>query len=557
MVWTLLAMLALVVTGGFISYYGDLQGRRWGKKRVSWFGMRPKHTAILITSLTGAGIALLTVGVVMIVSPQVRSVVLHGEAVINDSRRAIEQASRKVDAAQIDLKVKTAQLATTEQKLQDYNKQVALANADNARLHGTNLDLEKTNRGLSQGNMELQKQRAALQRSIDAGRKQLAVQKKEIGVQKKEIANAAIINSDLARQNTDYSRQNSELARDNSRLLDTNGMLKTDNANLTMLSKAADKAYNDSLDNMNRLQDQYKDVEYKYNDLKDTFASLKGQIGDLKEQRDDLKTVLTGERGNFVREYIALRQTRYNLRADTELARRTLDAHLSPKAARAEVMALLKDASDRAKRYGAAVGDNDRAVVIVSKRVVTPASVQMADESASVNALVETIAGSNTPVVVVARTINNSAANEQVLMEITPYTSSTIFSPGAVVATRTIDARLPIDKLVESVIVFLKADVRGSALKAGLIPQVSPDTGEQEVGTIDTPELVTLLDRIRRMGGSIQLAAVANEPITSADLLTFGQSKGGAKPHNLRIDLKRVNTAQGNAAPAHGEPAAR
>ena len=57
---------------------------------------------------------------------------------------------------------------------------------------------------------------------------------------------------------------------------------------------------------------------------------------------------------------------------------------------------------------------------------------------------------------------------------------------------------------------------------------------------IDTPEMVTLLDRIRRTGGAVQLTAVANETITSADLLTFGQSRGGAKPHNLRFDLKRV-----------------
>src|SRR6266536_3356716 len=42
---------------------------------------------------------------------------------------------------------------------------------------------------------------------------------------------------------------------------------------------------------------------------------------------------------------------------------------------------------------------------------------------------------------------------------------------------------------------------------------------------IDTVELVTLIDRIRRTGGSVQLAAVANGTITSADLLTFGQTK--------------------------------
>ena len=77
MFWTLAILLLLVVTGGFISYYGDLQGRRWGKRRVSWFGMRPKHTAILITSITGSVIALLTVGAVMLAAPNVANVILH------------------------------------------------------------------------------------------------------------------------------------------------------------------------------------------------------------------------------------------------------------------------------------------------------------------------------------------------------------------------------------------------------------------------------------------------------------------------------------------------
>jgi hypothetical protein len=171
----------------------------------------------------------------------------------------------------------------------------------------------------------------------------------------------------------------------------------------------------------------------------------------------------------------------------------------------------------------------------------------MTDESASVNALVDAVTGSSTPVVVVARTLNNTAANEQVLMEITPYMSTKVFDPGAIVASRTIDARQPLDKVIESVIVFLKADVRTAAIKAGTIPQISPDTGEQEVGAIDTPELVTLLDRIRHTGGAVQVTAVANAPITSADLLTFGQSKGGDKPHNLRFDLKRASSKESRA----------
>src|SRR5579862_668895 len=91
MVWTTLALLSLVILGGFISYYGDLQGRRWGKKRVSWFGMRPKHTAILITSLTGAFISLLSVVTLLLIVPPVRAIILHGEHAIEENKHAIEE----------------------------------------------------------------------------------------------------------------------------------------------------------------------------------------------------------------------------------------------------------------------------------------------------------------------------------------------------------------------------------------------------------------------------------------------------------------------------------
>jgi hypothetical protein len=115
-----------------------------------------------------------------------------------------------------------------------------------------------------------------------------------------------------------------------------------------------------------------------------------------------------------------------------------------------------------------------------------------------------------------------------------------VFKQGEIVASRSIDARQQIDRLVGSVVQFLKEDVRNAAIKSGTIPQTSPETGEEEVGTIDTPEMIALVDRIRHSGGTVQLTAVANETLTSADLLTFGNSRGG-KPHNLRFDLKRVS----------------
>src|SRR5579871_1884641 len=95
MIWTLLALGLWIILGGFISYYGDLQGRRWGKRRVSWFGLRPKHTAILITSLTGGLIALLSIGTLILIVPTVREVVLHGEAAIHENERVIADKKRQ------------------------------------------------------------------------------------------------------------------------------------------------------------------------------------------------------------------------------------------------------------------------------------------------------------------------------------------------------------------------------------------------------------------------------------------------------------------------------
>ncbi|HLJ54641.1 MAG TPA: DUF3084 domain-containing protein [Chthonomonadaceae bacterium] len=547
MVWTLLSMLALVLTGGFISYYGDLQGRKWGKKRVSWFGLRPKHTAILITSLSGAVIALLSVAAVLVVAPEVRAVVLQGERAINENRVIHERLRREDEQHQISIKLASVKLDEKNRDLEEKTRELAHTEAEISKLTGAVHDLEDTNVKLGGKNMDLQRQQAALQRSV-------AEKLKQVAQQDKLITRETSINSDLARQNTNYIRENGDLQHEREKLLATNATLtasndklKTENVKLASDNvalakdldrkndqyKAADSAYNNSLD-------EYNKEKEKFDSLKSANVTLELEKDRLEQQRDELASMLKGSSQQFVREYLSLRQARYNLRAETELARRTLDAGLSPSAAREQVMALLNDASDYAKRRGAAAGDNGRTVAIVSKRVVTPSSTQMTDEGASIDALVESVSGSKTPVVIVARAINNSSANEQVLIELTPYKSSTVFQPEATVASRTVDARQPIEKLVESVILFLRADVRSAAIKAGTITQISPETGEEEVGAIDTADLVTLLDRIRKVGGLVQVAAIANEQITSGDLLTFGQTRGGANPRNLRFDVKRA-----------------
>ncbi len=173
MFWTVVLLALLVALGGFLAYYGDLQGRRWGKKRVSWFGMRPKHTAILITILTGSTISLISILVLFVVSAPVREVILHGEHAIRENRRLRKQRvmqeerlkeieSRNVNANQNllqtsgeledtekRLRAQKAVLYQTLQRLHGLNVQVAQLQKQEQRLRGEQAVLFAANRRIS------------------------------------------------------------------------------------------------------------------------------------------------------------------------------------------------------------------------------------------------------------------------------------------------------------------------------------------------------------------------------------------------------------------------
>ena len=67
-----LLILALLVLGGVLSTLGDRLGSLVGKARLSLFNLRPRHTAVLITVLTGSMISAVSLGLMLLVSQQLR-----------------------------------------------------------------------------------------------------------------------------------------------------------------------------------------------------------------------------------------------------------------------------------------------------------------------------------------------------------------------------------------------------------------------------------------------------------------------------------------------------
>lgn len=77
--WGLVSLVLLI--GVMVSFIGDWVGRRLGKRRVSLFGLRPRHTGVALAVLSGVVVSLLTLAVLSFASEGVRMALLGMKAI--------------------------------------------------------------------------------------------------------------------------------------------------------------------------------------------------------------------------------------------------------------------------------------------------------------------------------------------------------------------------------------------------------------------------------------------------------------------------------------------
>jgi uncharacterized protein (DUF3084 family) len=91
----------LVVASGVIAYVGDIVGRRMGRKRLSLFGLRPRHTAIAVSVVAGMLITMVTLAVAMLASRNVR------QGLLNVAQMRRQQSELKHDLDETQARVKS------------------------------------------------------------------------------------------------------------------------------------------------------------------------------------------------------------------------------------------------------------------------------------------------------------------------------------------------------------------------------------------------------------------------------------------------------------------
>ncbi len=190
-----LLILALLVLGGVLSTLGDRLGSLVGKSRLSLFNLRPRKTAVLITVMTGSLISALSLGLMLLVSQQLR--------------------------------VGLFELDRIEHRLRDSRTSLGRSQAELKRSHSDLLKAEKGRKQARQLLAEAERQA----RSLRAALGPLMQQRLALEKQRDQL------NSDIRSKDADIQRNQQELAQVKGRIVAAGKELKELEANLLALRR--------------------------------------------------------------------------------------------------------------------------------------------------------------------------------------------------------------------------------------------------------------------------------------------------------------------------------
>jgi len=190
------AFLLIMTAGGFIAYFGDRLGYVMGKKRVTLFGMRPRHTATTLTVIAGVLIGGFTLAFLIGVNSAFRIALLKGEAQIRENIRLKKSnAHLRIVADQDEAAASKAQLAAAAAVQAASDAQVA---AQSAVVQKQNADagLAAAKKQLGQEQLKLTSKQAELTNltaTLNGEQRQLAEIRTDVQLEQQDLNKTTLV----------------------------------------------------------------------------------------------------------------------------------------------------------------------------------------------------------------------------------------------------------------------------------------------------------------------------------------------------------------------------
>ena len=194
-------LVILILLGGIIAYLGDRIGMRVGRSRLTLFGLRPKHTSVVITIATGILIVAASLTVLSVASEEVRTALFR----LREIQEALATTRLQYEGVVEELARQRAELERTQAQRDAATQELAVAEE---RLRRIGAEYEQAVAALqeAQENLEFTRQRVSnlqqigeeLQRRIEEMQGRIAEMEAEIEVLETQIR-AANLQLDIVR----------------------------------------------------------------------------------------------------------------------------------------------------------------------------------------------------------------------------------------------------------------------------------------------------------------------------------------------------------------------
>ncbi|MFQ3548940.1 MAG: DUF3084 domain-containing protein [Armatimonadota bacterium] len=469
MTYTTFFIAILILAAGFIAYFGDLLGRKMGKKRLTMLKLRPRYTAIIFTTVTGMLISALVIAAMLSVNSNLRELLTKGQEILtrNESleldNTKLEKLNKNLvnQSSKLQSEVKNKQKEALEAQ-KAYNKALAAQKTAEA-------DVKRLADEIKERKIELE----ALRKKNEATEKEL----KQKAVQLDRVQNEFI----QAQKNLDRAINELDKATVN---------LSVAEAKLTTA------------------ESRLKDTEAKLDDAEKTLAKQQEQI---QRQKGEIEATRNMFLESF-KQASALRGQDLIITQSEEIARMVI----SPMRAESGIMTLLRTASDKALKLGAQKGENGRAVTVIF--IDRKTGEWTLDEKLCIQMAISTISSSMNDVLVQVVAFSNTLMGEQVQVELKMFKNNLVFAKGEKIASVKIDGRLSEGRILMKIINFLQGAVSISAQRAGVVPKSGIDTRAESQSNPEQQleALLEVVNQIKSNRSFVNVEVLAKENIYSA-----------------------------------------
>ena len=474
-------LIIFIFVSGFIAYFGDLLGRRMGKKRLTLFNLRPRHTAIIITTITGMLISALALVLFTSINHEFKRVLTEYKQII----------------------------------------------AQNEHYSSANIVLERRNTALINRSKTLEKEVWLRQTEVKKAR--------SLAENAEKAKNKAL--STVTRLEDAISNKQKQLAALKSRTQSAESLVKQRTSELRNLQAKMNVAQKDlakAQANLTNAETKLAGAQAKLSTTLQQLADADKKLKELNqaniEQQQQLKdsqallVKMGKEKYEVERQASDLRNRDLIVRQGDEIARMVISPRQSAFGIRGDLFSLLNLASDKAEEMGAKSGTNDRTVRLIFRQIVDREhGLSIENESYCVKMATDAIGNGFSDALVRVVCAENTLAGEQVPVELKLYINNRVYRKGARIAGMRIDGRLSEGRILLSLIDFLQNQVSNSAIRAGIIPISNPNPrtalGQDPQKQVDA--LMSVVDRIKSQNTKVDVIVYASDDVYAAGPLNM------------------------------------